>query len=300
MCILRAKFWERGRGEKGMDDVNEKQRRGGGSGPLVILSLIVLLLAGMGLAYILTTVNLYSRLQQLEGQQLSSRTGTLEEDTTQLQQNLTYTLDRLEMLETKEMSLQARLDRVELDSLANVTTVESGKCSFYGPDREVAYTLYSYTLQNLTHYFVEFGGNTTVIGTTGTSTPLDCSPIEYARRGVFFIYGCSVVYPTFGTPSMINALYDNSFSVDAFRPADVLKFTSPDAGPILLSYAPTSWGACAPATYSLVPAMLPGTQIEGFQIRIYIFFAEPVVFPTVTLAPGLRIPLRGAFSVTKK
>lgn len=285
-----------------MDDVNEKQRRGGGggSGPLVILLLIVLLLAGMGLAYILTTVNLYSRLQQLEGQQLSSRTGTLEEDTTQLQQNLTDALDRLEMLETKEMSLQARIDRVELDVLANVTAVESGKCSFYGPDREVAYTLYSYTLQNLTHYFVEFGGNTTIVGTGGTTTNPACSPTVYNARGVFFIFGCSVVYPTYETPSMINTLFDNGFSVSAFRPADALKFTSPDAGPIVLSYGISTSAPCAPETYSLIPALLPGTSNYGFQLYTVIYFAEPIVFPTVTVAPGVRIPLRGAFSITKK
>lgn len=160
---MACRFWGK------MEDANEKQRRtgrggGGGSGPLAILLLIAFLLAGMGVAYILTTVNLYMRLQQLEGQQLSSRTGALEDNTTQLQQNLTYALDRIEMLETKEMGLQARIDRVELDSLANVTAVETGKCSFYGPDKEVAYTLYSYTLQNLTHYFVEFGGNSGRVG----------------------------------------------------------------------------------------------------------------------------------------
>lgn len=284
--------------DNGKQKNRQQQQRGWNT--VVILSLLAILLAGLVAAYVGTTANLYLRLQQLEGQQLSSRTGTLEDNTTQLQQNVTVLLNRLEMLETKEMSLQTRLNRVELDSVANVSVVETGKCLFYTPGKEVDYTLYSYTTQNLTHYFVEFGGNTTVVGAAGTSTSEECSSTEYTGRAAFFIYGCSVVYPSYGTPSMINALYDNSFAVGAFRPEDISKFSSPDAGPVIVSYAPTTWSSCAPGTYRLAAAMLPGTQIDGFQLLLYVYFVEPITFPTLVVAPGIRIPLRGAFSITKK
>lgn len=192
-----------------MEDDNEKQRRTkrGNGGLCILLSLVVLLLAGMGAAYICTTVNLYARLQQLEGQQLSSRTGSLEEDATQLQQNLTDALERIEMLETKETSLKARVDQIELDTIANVSLLETGRCSFVSLGQsEVTYSLYAYTLQNLTHYYAEFGGNSTATPANVVSTNTACSSPVYTRRSGINVFGCGVdsITPASNRPSTMS------------------------------------------------------------------------------------------------
>jgi len=223
----------------------------------------------------------------------------------QTQKFETETNNRLEMLETKEMSLLARLNSVELSNIINISQVESGKCVFHGEyDNEIGYDLYSYVQNNLILYYVEFQGNSTILTSNGLGLTSALCPPVYTTEYTITISQCNVNFPSVNPPSMINMFSDyddtnNDFGSFAFRIADVSKI-SVDGEPVLTSYRYDSYGPCAPNTYAIITDSLQsGFPVTGFGIEFSIFFNNANPTFNLTILPGLRVPLR-SFQIRKK
>lgn len=252
------------------------------SNTLIILTVLVL---ALGIAYATTTGLLWNKSSNAE-------TG-------------------VEMLSMKVDMLQAELETVDLSSVPSeqTTLLETGTC-FMGDDAGppgqglIDYEYYSYSIGNLTRYFVQLNGGTTQIQGGMVNSNAGCPGGQRTWLYNTIISAC-LVDPgrDSGVASLINQGFPGnfdsvhqSFSVEEYAKIDFHGISDP-----VLTNSFSTNSPCTPRLYTVTSggdisdSLATGPQYDTLRIiwRVWSNTAQPY---SLTLN-NLRIPIPSVFTV---
>lgn len=207
----------------------------------------------------------------------------------------------LNMLQAKYDMLQAQVGTADLGQIGETNLVESGNCQLrYSAgvgQSTITYNYYSYTLFNLTRYFVEFDGSTTGLSAVGASTDAACPGGTQTQRSYFEIVDCTIDSGGNVTvTSQINLNLNTDQDVKAFSAAELAKITFSGANAVVSANGGT-FGPCSPGTYIIDINFLTGTTVDGFRLKTYIFTTDAPTF-SLTLNT-VRVAVPNALTISK-
>lgn len=210
----------------------------------------------------------------------------------------------LTALEVKVNMLEAEVNMISLDNLDNTTLVESGTCIFGEDPNLIDYKLYTYSILDLTHYYVEFeNGSFDLVSPDVVSTDASCPGGVFTMQQFVKINDCSIdPGRDLSIPSRINQqaiLAEDSNALGPTQLSTIELSTSPF---VISYYGDGDFGPCAPNTYKLESGDLGGNDIYSFEVTAVFYFnaATPHTLQIGNSGTPLKIPIRSFFEIAKK
>ncbi len=246
--------------------------------------LVALVLFALCCAYIGTTIELFNR----------SRTAS----------------HANEALSMKVEMLQTEVDTIDLSMVPteSVTLLENGTCVMnddFGPPAQalIDYRYYSYTIGNLTRYFVEFDGGIDSIPQGSISSDPGCPGGVKTSRYRINIFGC-LKDPSrdSGVPSLVNQAFPGQSQLvhQSFTTTELAKIDFHGANDTVItnSFFPT--GPCTPRLYTVttggdLTVATTGPLYETLVVTWFAWTASTGPF-SVTLN-NVRVPIPQSFTV---
>lgn len=199
--------------------------------------------------------------------------------------------------------LQAEMGTADLTGASEVTLVETGECHFWHvngvAEGTVAYEYYSYTIFNLTRYFVEFTGSSTGFpALTYSPTAASCPGGTRAYFTHFTIADCSRIPGDFTVASLINQQHNEADTLQHFLQTEFDKITFSGSGTVVSARIGNSYAPCSPNTYVLTDWGIAGQSgIPGFGLRAAVYSTTDGPY---TLAFNqFRVPIPNAITISK-